>query len=93
MTARIYSSAMMGDRALRIDVSIIDKVITGTLIDGGSGINIMPLFTMESLGIKLTSPTSYVVYGGLTPHHCPWSNCELTHGGRGRALYINLPCF
>lgn len=49
MTARIYSSPLIDDGALEIDVTILDKVIPGEFIDGVSGINIMPLSTMEKL--------------------------------------------
>jgi len=49
MIARIYSSALMENRALEIDTSILDKTILGTLIFQGSDINIMPFSTVEIL--------------------------------------------
>lgn len=50
MTARIYTSSLINDGALEIDVIILDKVILSGLTNGGSGINIMRLSTMEKLG-------------------------------------------
>src|SRR6476469_5330432 len=49
MTAKIYASPLGDDGAMEIDVEILDKTIPRALIDGGSGINIMPLSTLEKL--------------------------------------------
>lgn len=61
VTARIYASPLVDDDALEIDVSILDWVIVGALIDNGSGINIMPLTTMVKLGLSITGPSPYIV--------------------------------
>jgi len=57
MTARIYSSASIHKEALKIDIFILYQVISGTLIDGGSGINIMLLIyimhNISSIFIKI----------------------------------------
>jgi len=39
---------------VEIDVGIKDKVLPKTLVDNGSGINIMPTFTMRKLGLEIT---------------------------------------
>lgn len=44
---------------VEIDVEILDKVIPKALVDDGSGVNIMPAFTMRKLGLEITHP-SYV---------------------------------
>jgi len=44
-------------KAVEIEVVIVDKVILHTLVDGGSGLNILPLHTMEKLGLSLTGPS------------------------------------
>jgi len=56
MTHKNYSSALMDDGIQEIDVSILDKVILETLIDGGSGINIMPLSTTDGKEASLVHP-------------------------------------
>lgn len=93
MTARIYSSALLDDGALEIDVSILDKVISGTLIDGGSGINIMPLSTMESLGLKVSGPSPYVVNVADQRPVTPLGqivNCQMEAGGEIYTLTFHV---
>jgi hypothetical protein len=93
MTARIYSNALMDDGALEIDVSILDKVIPRTLIDGGSGINIMPLSTMESLGLKVTGPSPYVVNVADQRPVTPLGqivNCQVEAGGEIYTLTFHV---
>ena len=41
-----------------VEVSIVDKVVPCCLVDGGSAVNIMPWFTMEKLGLKLSGPST-----------------------------------
>jgi len=42
---------------VEIDVGIKDKVIPKTLVDNGSGINIMLMFTMRKLGLEIIHPS------------------------------------
>ena len=93
MTARIYSQTLVDDGALEIDVSILHKVIAGTLIDGGSGINIMPLSTMESLGLELTGPSPYVVNVADQRPITPLGqivNCQMEAGGEIYTLTFHV---
>jgi hypothetical protein len=92
MSARIYTSPLIDDGALEIDVTVLDKVIPGALIDGGSGINIMPLSTMERLRLKVTGPSSYVVNVADQRPITPLAKLQITKGSRGRNLHINLSC-
>lgn len=48
-------------KAVEIEVMIVDKVIPNALVDGGSGLNIMPLQTMEKLGLSLTGYSPFVI--------------------------------
>jgi hypothetical protein len=93
MTARIYASTLTDDGALEIDVSIMDKVIPKTLIDGGSGINIMPLSTMESLGLKVNGPSPYTVNVADQRPIIPLGqivNCQMEAGGEIYTLTFHV---
>ena len=48
-------------RAVEIEAMIVDKVIPNVLVDGGSGINILPSQTMEKLGLSLTVSSPFVI--------------------------------
>lgn len=43
-------------KAVEIEATIVDKVVSNVLVDGGSGLNILPAQTMEKLGLSLTGP-------------------------------------
>ncbi|MCO5582156.1 hypothetical protein L7F22_036046 [Adiantum nelumboides] len=45
----------------RLTVSILGQQFTGVIVDGGSGINLMPEFTMLALGLKVTRPAPFTV--------------------------------
>ena len=40
---------------------IVDKVIPNVLVDGGSGLNILPDDTMKRLGLSLTRPSPFII--------------------------------
>ncbi|KAG0572835.1 hypothetical protein KC19_VG128500 [Ceratodon purpureus] len=48
-------------KAMEIEATIVDKVLPKVLVDGGSGVNIMPLHTMEQLGLQIIEPSPYVI--------------------------------
>jgi len=48
-------------KVVEIDVSIVDKILFKVLINGGSGLNIMPLQIMKKLGLDITEPSSFVI--------------------------------
>ena len=71
-------------QAAEIEVEIIDKVIPNVLVDGGSGLNIMPLHTMEKLGLSLTGPSPFVLNMADQSPAKPVGqiqNCKLISGG------------
>jgi hypothetical protein len=47
---------------IEIDVQIVDKIIPHTMIDEGSSINVMPLSTMNKLGLSITEPSFSVIH-------------------------------
>lgn len=85
MVARVQSTARPVDvKAVEIEVTIVDKVVPHVLIDGGSGLNIMPLHTMEKLGLSLTGPSPFVLNMADQSPAKPLgqiSNCKISTGG------------
>lgn len=49
-------------KAVEIEATIVDKVVPNVLVDGGSGLNIMPVETMEKLGFNLAGPSFFMIY-------------------------------
>jgi len=71
-------------KAVEIEVMLVDKVIPNVLIDGGSGLNIMPLHTMEKLGLSLTGPSPFVLNMADQSPAKPLgqiTNCKIITGG------------
>ena len=83
--ARVQASARPVDvKAVEIEVTIVDKVVPNVLIDGGSGLNIMPLHTMEKLGLSLTGPSPFVLNMADQSPARPLgqiTNCKIITGG------------
>ena len=52
--------------AMVVEARISDRYILFCLVDGGSGINVMPKFTAEKLGLKI-SPSSLSI--GMADQH------------------------
>ena len=40
---------------------MVDKVVPNVLVDGGSGLNILPEHTMKRLGLNLTGPSPFII--------------------------------
>ena len=40
---------------------MVDKVVPNVLVDGGSGLNIIPEHTMKKLGLSLTCPSPFII--------------------------------
>jgi hypothetical protein len=66
---------------IEIDVQIVDKIIPHTMIDEGSSINVMPLSTMNKLGLSITEPSFSVI------HVADHRTCKPS--GRIRNLNVN----
>ncbi|MCO5573531.1 hypothetical protein L7F22_027302 [Adiantum nelumboides] len=57
-----YPTAPLTDyRSPRLTVTILGKQFSGVIVDGGSGINLMPEFTMIALGLQPTRPAPFTV--------------------------------
>ena len=48
-------------KATEIEVVVGDKVVLKVLVDGRSGLNIMPEHTLKQLGLQLTGPSPIVI--------------------------------
>ena len=46
---------------IEIEVMVVDKVIVNVLVDGGSGLNILPDHSMKSLDLSLTGPSPFII--------------------------------
>jgi hypothetical protein len=66
---------------IETDVQIVDKIIPHTMIDEGSSINVMPLSTMNKLGLSITEPSFSVI------HVADHRTCKPS--GRIRNLNVN----
>ena len=47
-------------KAVEVEVMIVDKVVPNVLVDGGSGLNIMPERTLKQLGLHLIGPSPFI---------------------------------
>ena len=48
-------------KAVKIEVIVVDKVVPNVLVDGGSGLNILPEHTLNQLGLHLTGPSPFII--------------------------------
>lgn len=48
-------------KAIEIEVSMVEKIIFNTILDGGSDLNIISFQIMKKLGMNITSPSSFVI--------------------------------
>jgi hypothetical protein len=71
IAAEVEASTAFDVGPIELEVGIMDKIIPNALVDGGSGLNIMPLSTMEKLGFKITGPSAYVVNLADQSGHIP----------------------
>ena len=47
---------------------MVDKVVPNVLVDGGSGLNILPEHTMKRLDVSSTGPSLFIInMANLTP--------------------------
>ena len=93
MTAKMYTSPLVDDGAFEIDVSILDRVIPGAVIDNGSGINIMSFTTMSKLGLDITGPSPYIVKVADQRPITPLgeiTNCHMEAGGEVYPLTFHV---
>ena len=48
-------------KPIDIEVMVVDKVVPNVLVDGGSGLNILPEHTMKRLDLSLTGPSPFII--------------------------------
>jgi hypothetical protein len=80
---KVEASTSFDVGPIELEVGIMEKIIPNALVDGGSGLNIMPLSTMEKLGLKITGPSPYVVNLVDQNGHIPIgqiANCKVCIG-------------
>ena len=71
-------------KAVEIEVMVVDMVVPNVLVDGGSGLNILPEHTMEKLGLSLTGPSPFVINMANQSPSTPLGmikDCKITTGG------------
>ena len=71
-------------KALEIKVMVIDKVVPNVLVDGRSGLNIMPEHTLNQLGLHLTGPSPFIINMANQTLSVPLGmvkNCRIQIGG------------
>lgn len=68
----------------------MDKIIPYTLVDGGSGIDIMSLSTLEKLGLELIGPSPFIINVADQKQVTPWTCKGLLDEGGGRSLYDHI---
>ena len=71
-------------KPIEIEVMVVDKVIPNMLVDGGSGLNILPDHTMKSLGLSLTGPLPFIINMANQSPAVPLGmikDCRISTGG------------
>ena len=94
LAASVKSTSRPHDvKAVEIEVSIVDKILPNTLVDGGSGLNIMPLQTMEKLGLDITGPSPFVINMANQSPEAPMGqikDCKVMTGGEEYSLTFHV---
>jgi hypothetical protein len=71
-------------KAIEIEVMVVDKVVPNVLVDGGSGLNILPEHTMKRLGLSLTGPSPFIINMANQTPAVPLGmikDCRISTGG------------
>ena len=83
--ARVQSQGLLREvKAVEIEVMIVDKVVPNVLVEGGSGLNIMPEHTLNLLGLHLTGPSPYIINMANQTSSVPMGmvkDCRIQSGG------------
>ncbi len=92
-TTKVKASTSFDVGPIELEVGIMDKIIPNALMDGGSGLNIMPLSILEKLGLKIIGPSPYVVNLADQSGHIPIgqiANCKVCIGDKEYNLTFNV---
>ena len=71
-------------KPIEIEVMVVDKVVPNVLVDGGSGLNILPEHTMKRLGLSLTGPSPFIINMANQSSVVPLEmikDCRISTGG------------
>lgn len=94
VATRVQTSRKPVDvKAVEIEVFIVDKIISNALVDGGSSLNIMPLQTMEKLGLEFTGPSPFVINMANQRPEAPLGlikDCKVSTGGEEYLLTFHV---
>ena len=86
VVARVQSQGLMTEvKAAEIEVVVGDKVVPKVLVDGGSGLNIMPEHTLKQLGLQLTGPSPIIINMANQTSSVPLGmveECRIRTGGK-----------
>ena len=62
VTARVQLQGRGRDvKPIEIEIMVVNKVVPNVLVDGGSGLNILPEHTMKRLGFSVTGPSPFII--------------------------------
>ena len=70
---------------------MVDKVVPNVLVDGGSGLNILPEHTMKRLGLSLTNPSPFIINMANQTPAMPLkmiNDCRISTGGKYMWLFF-----
>ena len=72
---------------------VVDKVISNVLVDGGSGLNILPDHTMKRLGLSLTGPSPFIMNMANQSPAVPLGmikDCRICTGGKKYVITFHV---
>lgn len=94
LAARVKTVQRASDvKAVEVKVSIVDKILPNALIDGGSGLNIMSVQTIEKLGLDITGPSPFVINMANQSLKAPFgqiSGCKVITGGEEYSFTFHI---
>ena len=72
-------------KPIDIEIMVVHKVVLNVLLDVGSGLNILPEYTMKRLGLSLTAPSPFIINVANQTVAVPLEmikNCRISTGGK-----------
>ena len=82
----VQSQSLMKEvKEVDIEVMVVDNVVPNVLVDGGSGLNIMPEHTLNQLGLHLTGPSPFIINMANQTLFVPIGmvkDCRIQSGGK-----------
>ena len=72
-------------KTIEIEVLVVDKMVSNVVVDGGSGLNILPEHTMKMLDLSLTGPSPFIINMANQTPAVPLGmikDCRISTGGK-----------